>query len=312
MAVLGPCNLREQIGLHWLAISTQLPARGTVKFWMNSSIHREMIANIPICTRRQDDFWAWHYERSGLFSVRSAYRMLVNQREAERACLVGVAGRSDRRGEQKEWSMLWKTRIPSKIRTFLWRLAHRSVPFGDVLKRRNMAQHDACVLCGSPDSWRHSLLECNMARSVWALQPSLVVEYLHNVPEHNARLWLATIMVTLSQEEMTRVGVVLWAIWYARRKVIHENIFQSPLSTHCFVERFIEDLKATASKQKDDRKMISNSPCWRAPPVGYAKINVDAGLSKTSGTVAVAAVIRDAVGEFMGGIISSFGRHFRC
>jgi hypothetical protein len=37
----------------------------------------EVISNIPICTRRQDDFWAWHYEKSGIFSVRSAYRMLV-------------------------------------------------------------------------------------------------------------------------------------------------------------------------------------------------------------------------------------------
>jgi len=35
------------------------------------------IASIPICTRNQDDFWAWHPEKRGLFSVRSAYFMLV-------------------------------------------------------------------------------------------------------------------------------------------------------------------------------------------------------------------------------------------
>ena len=37
----------------------------------------EVIANIPLSTRTQADFWAWQHEKSGMFSVRSAYRMLV-------------------------------------------------------------------------------------------------------------------------------------------------------------------------------------------------------------------------------------------
>jgi hypothetical protein len=45
---------------------------------------RELIMSIPLSTRQQDDFWAWHYDKSGVFSVRSAYRMLVEMREKER------------------------------------------------------------------------------------------------------------------------------------------------------------------------------------------------------------------------------------
>jgi len=37
----------------------------------------DTVRSIPLSTRRYDDFWAWHYERTGLFTVRSAYRMLV-------------------------------------------------------------------------------------------------------------------------------------------------------------------------------------------------------------------------------------------
>jgi hypothetical protein len=33
--------------------------------------------------------------------------------------------------------------------------------------------------------------------------------------------------------------VTLWVIWFARRKAIHEEVFQSPLSTHAFVEAFL-------------------------------------------------------------------------
>ncbi|GJN09925.1 hypothetical protein PR202_ga27979 [Eleusine coracana subsp. coracana] len=39
---------------------------------------REAILNIPICTRQQQDYWAWHHEKKGMFTVRSAYRMLIS------------------------------------------------------------------------------------------------------------------------------------------------------------------------------------------------------------------------------------------
>jgi hypothetical protein len=37
----------------------------------------EIILQIPLSGRRQADFLVWHYDRQGVFSMRSAYRMLV-------------------------------------------------------------------------------------------------------------------------------------------------------------------------------------------------------------------------------------------
>jgi hypothetical protein len=39
------------------------------------------IANIPLCTRKQEDFWAWHFDKQGNSVVQSAYYMLVRRRE---------------------------------------------------------------------------------------------------------------------------------------------------------------------------------------------------------------------------------------
>ena len=55
----------------------------------------EAIANIPLCTDGKEDFWAWQYEWTGVFSVRSAYRMLVQRKEVNTAWLESKAGRSD-------------------------------------------------------------------------------------------------------------------------------------------------------------------------------------------------------------------------
>ena len=62
----------------------------------------EAILNIPLCTRRQGDFWAWHHEKRGIFSVRSAYRMLAINKERATAYLENIAGRSDLRSEENE------------------------------------------------------------------------------------------------------------------------------------------------------------------------------------------------------------------
>lgn len=130
---------------------------------------REVIENIPICMRHQEDFWAWHYEKKGTFSVRSAYRMLAMSRERATSYWDSTAGRSDTRAVEKEWNDIWRVKVPSKIRVFLWRLAKHTLPSGD-RHHRQMAPHSLCTLCGSTDSWKHSLIECHMARSVWALE----------------------------------------------------------------------------------------------------------------------------------------------
>ncbi|WVZ54113.1 hypothetical protein U9M48_004968 [Paspalum notatum var. saurae] len=149
-----------------------------------------------------------------------------------------------------------------------------------------MAQQDTCALCGDRDSWRHSLLECNMAKCVWALESEEIVEHMCMIPYDEVRLWVAEVMSTLKHADLTRVLVTLWAIWYARLKAIHENIFQSPFSTHSFT--------STAAKT---RKV---EPRWISPPAGVVKVNADAAISKNRNLGAAAAVARDSDGGFMG------------
>jgi hypothetical protein len=36
--------------------------------------------------------------------------------------------------------------------------------------------------------------------------------------------------------------VSMWAIWSARRKAIHEEIYQSPLYIHGFINSYLEEL----------------------------------------------------------------------
>ncbi|CAN6244691.1 unnamed protein product [Urochloa humidicola] len=117
-----------------------------------------------------------------------------------------------------------------------------------------MATQSSCGICGAQDSWKHSLLECNLARCVWALEQEELTEHLCGIQEMEARAWLATAMESLSSEQMARVAITMWAIWYVRRKAIHEHIFQSPLSTHCFIERFISETLTWGSPSRNNKQ----------------------------------------------------------
>ena len=157
-----------------------------------SPLHWELIESIPLSTSPQDDYyWAWHYEKSGVFSVRSTYRMLVRSWEMLAACAEGRLGRSNVGAQEKKWTELGRTKVPSKVRVLLWRLARHSIPTGDVRHHRNMAANARCVLCGAADSWRHALLECNLAKCVWALENESIVEFLSQNHYADAHTWVS-------------------------------------------------------------------------------------------------------------------------
>jgi hypothetical protein len=107
----------------------------------------------------------------------------------------------------------------------------------------------------------------------------------------DARNWLAEVISSLKHIDITRVVVRLWAIWYARRLAIHENQFESPLSTHSFVEQFIGELEEVKQESLRARIAVTQMavpqvPRWVRPPRALAKINVDAAMSKNLGQAA--------------------------
>lgn len=102
--------------------------------------------------------------------------MLVINKQRNTTYFESVAERSDTQAAEKEWMILWSVKVPTKIRIFLWRLARQSLATTDVLDHTNMKAENICALCGAQDSCRHALLECNIARCVWALERDCITE----------------------------------------------------------------------------------------------------------------------------------------
>ena len=126
---------------------------------------------------------------------------------------------------------------------------------------------------------------------------------MSQVQEPEARNWLFTMIDSLSHDQLIRMCVTLWALWHARRKAIHEGVFQSPLSTHCFTDNFLAELNQGRDQKKPKAKTgaaASGKPAWIPSATGVAQLNVDAGVTRKRERGAVAAVARAADGSYLG------------
>jgi hypothetical protein len=75
----------------------------------------EEICRIRLSNAIQEDTIAWHYEPSGIFSVRSAYRLAVSSAQGGNS-LAGSSRAAD--GNRSAYTSIWSAQVSPKVRIF--------------------------------------------------------------------------------------------------------------------------------------------------------------------------------------------------
>jgi len=96
------------------------------------------------------DVVKWALEKSGTFTTKSMYRWLSHR---------GVIN--------KRLQHIWQSRLPMKLKVFLWQISHNRLQTGVVLKKRNWKGNHLCNICGQPETADHIFFECIVARFLW-------------------------------------------------------------------------------------------------------------------------------------------------
>ncbi|WVZ75219.1 hypothetical protein U9M48_023298 [Paspalum notatum var. saurae] len=114
----------------------------------DSHFWSSLMGVINLNLQEGNDYFKWHLHKSGIFSVRSMYRYLVNN---------GV----------KVSMEIWQTKLPLKIKIFLWYLKKGVSLTKDNLGRRNWHGDKSYCFCGTSETIQHLFLDCCYAKFLW-------------------------------------------------------------------------------------------------------------------------------------------------
>ncbi|XP_058725615.1 uncharacterized protein LOC131596897 [Vicia villosa] len=125
------------------------------------SVESSQISSIPLSLGDTEDKLIWHFERNGEYSVRSAYHLYTQYKQAKSP---GPSNYSC----QQLWKAIWRAPIHNRIRNFLWRLVNNILPTRVNLSKKGIVLDVNCPLCLSfPESSHHLFLNCEFSRLVF-------------------------------------------------------------------------------------------------------------------------------------------------
>lgn len=268
------------------------------------------ILQIKLPNRQTDDFLAWHPEATGVFSVRSAYRLGL---QAKILNMGSGQCSSEPAGDRSIWNLVWKANVPQKIRVFAWRLATDSLAVAQSLNRRIPKIAPTCSVCGMEgEDAHHAMVRCTLARGlrfgmrdVWQLPNEETFRY-------TGKDWFFNLLDGVTVDMRTKVIFLLWRSWHHRNNVVHGDGKASITASISFLQNYKESLG------KKEPALVSNGKApvpplvipaavtkvfapsrWCAPDTGWIKVNVDAGWNAASASGGIGMVARDANGKVL-------------
>ncbi|KAK8663988.1 hypothetical protein V6N13_083793 [Hibiscus sabdariffa] len=126
----------------------------------------DRILRIPLTRSKPPDSLVWRCERSGQYSPKSGYRLLIDEE------LQPHSGNTNDQNILYSvfFKALWQIHVPSKCKIFLWRLFHNYVPPFDNLQQRRINVRNICPFCAeAAESNVHFVRECSFTRNLFDL-----------------------------------------------------------------------------------------------------------------------------------------------
>jgi hypothetical protein len=90
-----------------------------------SAFDADAILRMKPGSRLDEDIEAWAFEKNGVFSVRSCYRMLKHENDQKEDF---DRNETSSTGDNNWWKCVWKLKVPPKIRIFWWRVLNNFLP----------------------------------------------------------------------------------------------------------------------------------------------------------------------------------------
>lgn len=265
------------------------------------------ICKLAIPSSDAEDRIAWHYEKNGIFSVKSAYNLAM----VSNSCESSKPSSSSRESNDRSiWDLIWKAKVPGKVRIFGWRIATNTLATKRNKWKRTLEIDDTCNICGNgAEDEYHAMIACTKSRALrfamrenWSLPPE---ENFWFTGED----WLQVLLDTETEDMRAKILLLLWRCWFLREDCIRGAGKESILGSAQFLIKYEEELRSCGvisesrhGKNADDLTEKQShagdvlNMQWSPPVPGTVKINSDASFLAESGQSTAGIVARDSRG----------------
>ncbi|XP_024164679.1 uncharacterized protein LOC112171781 [Rosa chinensis] len=258
------------------------------------------IASIPLSLRCVEDRLIWHFDRRGIYNVKSGYCVF---NKAQTALEMATSSMAVERGAWRQyWQMIWGANVPPKVRVFMWRLLKEILPTKSALAKKKIHIHDLrCMFCmGDVETGTH------------LFNPALLCFWLYgplklNALEHPAtciKEWTLDMLDELTNDHRDFFFVGLWAIWRERNKMVWNDAAFQPMFLIDWAVHFLKDYQKYHPKAVKKKKRPLTK--WQCPPSGRLKINVDGAFRVDNSRGGIGVVVRNDAGTGIAALARPF------
>lgn len=170
-----------------------------------------LIYGIPLSNRQEEDVRYWYREGSGIFTVKSAYKLIQE-----------LQGDEVPNANSGFWRRLWNLKIPPKVKNFLWRASNGYLPTKTALNMKYVLISTLCPTCdASEETTLHCLVRCGFAEAC-----NRGAGFV-NLTDNNESFvdWLDTTMGQYNNSMVASLVMIMWSIWKARNMVVWKGIY---------------------------------------------------------------------------------------
>jgi len=138
-----------------------------------------------------------------------------------------------------EKSPIRKSKVPLKIKIFLWYLKRGVTLTKDNLAKRNWQGNVKCFLCSLVETIQHLFFECHFASFVWntvhitfGIQPPASFAHLFGS-------WLHGLCPKVKSQIFVGAAALCWALWLNRNDMVFNKATYTYISESgpCYIER---------------------------------------------------------------------------
>ncbi|KAK9010599.1 hypothetical protein V6N11_043480 [Hibiscus sabdariffa] len=241
-----------------------------ILFDIFDEVQAHKICSIPLSKAGLSDVINWRPDGSGIYSVKSGYRLLCNDTISS----SGIVPHSHVSLLSRFYNEMWAVKVPSKVRITMWRIVNNFVPTYANLQSRRLNVNNVCNFCLlATETVEHIIRDCCFVGELFARQH---VHHLISSAELEWKVWVAMAFCSFNDQQKIVMMVTFWAVWYSRNKLIHEGISPSVPESLSFIQAFIRECGSLISFAVVEPTTPRRR--WSAPALNFVKCNFDSAF----------------------------------